>query len=382
MIYFIERQRRPINKTVQIDYTWIDREETFTTFLKKLERGQTVCLDTEADNMHHYETRLCLLQVGVGEEGVGEKVALIDPFGEFDWTPMLRVMEEKDLVMHGSDFDFRLLSHWGGFRPKALFDTMHAAQLLGHARVGLGALAEHYLGIKMIKGHQKDDWSKRPLPPKMLHYAALDAHILHELKWRMESEIRAKGREQWLQERCQWQVASGNNGFAEKDENSWRILQWRKLSSRGLVNLYHLMQWREKKAQSRDLPLFKILHNQTLFSLADKGDQYPKGPWKEALSPRLRQSRGSELEEVLRRAAAFDASDLPSPPARKRRPEPLTAEENERQTKILEKRDRVAAEMEIDPSLLANRQQVSILARDPAKAEELLLPTPRKLLGL
>ncbi|MCH8541744.1 MAG: ribonuclease D [Opitutales bacterium] len=362
---------------METDYTFINQQEELERFLPVLEQGETVCLDTEADNMHHYETRLCLLQIGVEDQ-----VALVDPLGDLDWTPLLGLMEKKRLVMHGSDFDFRLLSQHGGFRPKNLFDTMHAAQLLGLPKIGLGFLAEHYLGIKMTKGHQKSDWSKRPLPPKMLTYAALDAHILHGLKEVMEKEIRDAGREEWLRERCQWQVEQGNIGFAEKDKNAWRILSWRNLSPRGLVNLYYLYQWREKRAKEWDLPPFKVLHNEMLFGLAKAAQDFPHGDWRKAMTPRLFKSRGKDLENVLRQAAAASPKDLPPPPPRKLRPDPLTPEELGRQAEMQKKRDQVAREMGIDPSLVANRQQLTLLARDPSLAEELLLPTPRRLLGL
>lgn len=362
---------------MEVTYTWIDQPEEFRNFLEKVKEAPVISLDTEADNMHHYETRLCLLQVGLGED-----VGLIDPMNGLSWTDLLPILEDKELVMHGSDFDFRLLTLWGGFRPRQLFDTMHAAQLLGLPRIGLGSLAEQYLGLEMAKTHQKSDWSKRPLTPMMLHYAALDAHILHEIKAIMAREIEERGLSAWLSERCQWQIEIGNQGFAEKKEGAWRIGAWKKLKERGLVNLYLLHQWREEMARKMDRPPFKVINNEFLFRVAKEGESYPAEDWKSSLTPRLLKARGKELEKILARAESFDPRDLPGAPARQARPEPFTNEELQQQEALQKVRDDEAQKLGIDPSLIANRQQLAELVRRPEDAGRILLPTPRRLLGL
>src|SRR5450830_1175080 len=93
-----------------------------------------------------------------------------------------RLLARKHLIMHGSDFDLRLLHDLCGFRPKSIFDTMLAAQLLGRQRIGLGSLLEDHFGAAVDKSGQKANWSQRPITPKLLNYAALDVWHLPALR--------------------------------------------------------------------------------------------------------------------------------------------------------------------------------------------------------
>ena len=112
----------------------LDHPGSLSPLLDALERVDEVALDTEADNMYHYKTRGCLLQFLVGAD-----VFLVDVLAPgMKLDALWRVLAKKHLIMHGSDFDLRLLHDLCGFRPKSIFDTMLAAQLLGRPRVEIG----------------------------------------------------------------------------------------------------------------------------------------------------------------------------------------------------------------------------------------------------
>src|SRR5687767_15237356 len=151
-------------------YQLLDRPDSLTPLLHAIERADELALDTEADNMYHYKTRVCLLQFLVDGE-----VFLVDVLAPgLKLDPLWKVLEKKHLIMHGSDFDLRLLHDLCRFSPHSLFDTMLAAQLLGRARIGLASLLESHFGVALDKDGQKANWSKRPITPKLLDYAALD----------------------------------------------------------------------------------------------------------------------------------------------------------------------------------------------------------------
>ena len=116
-------------------YQLLDQPGSLGPLLAALEKVTEVALDTEADNMYHYKTRVCLLQFLVGGE-----VFLVDVLAPGqNLGPLWEVLARKHLIMHGSDFDLRLLHDLCQFKPHSVFDTMLAAQLLGKQRFGLAS---------------------------------------------------------------------------------------------------------------------------------------------------------------------------------------------------------------------------------------------------
>ena len=142
-------------------YQLVDQPGQLAALLAAMEPVEEVALDTEADNMYHYRVRVCLLQFLVG--GRSSSSTSLAPI---DLKPLWPVLARKHLVMHGSDFDLRLLHDLCGFRAHSLFDTMLAAQLLGRQRIGLASLLEDHFGVQLDKDGQKANWSKRPADPQ------------------------------------------------------------------------------------------------------------------------------------------------------------------------------------------------------------------------
>ena len=140
-------------------YRWIDRQEDLNALVGRLKPLKELALDTEADNMYHYHNRICLFQLHAGGT-----IWILDALAGLDLDTFVDSLRPKRLIMHGSDFDLRLMADRYRFRPAEIFDTMLAAQLLGLRQIGLGSLIEHYFGVTLPKGHQKSNWSRRPLP--------------------------------------------------------------------------------------------------------------------------------------------------------------------------------------------------------------------------
>src|SRR3954464_1441413 len=128
-------------------YQLLDQPGSLEPLLRALQKVEEVALDTEADNMYHYKTRVCLLQFLVKDD-----VFLVDVLAPgLKLEPLWKALATKHLIMHGSDFDLRLLHDLCEFRPKSIFDTMLAAQLLGRPRIGLGSLLEDHFGVAVDK---------------------------------------------------------------------------------------------------------------------------------------------------------------------------------------------------------------------------------------
>jgi ribonuclease D len=359
------------------EYLLIDQPNQLAPLLAALDREDEVSLDTEADNMFHYKTRVCLLQFLIGRE-----VFLVDVLAGLPLDGLWSRLTQKHLVMHGSDFDIRLLHDFCRFRPKSIFDTMLAAQLLNRPRVGLASLLEDHFGVKLSKDSQKANWSKRPLTQKMLDYASLDVWHLPALRDILTRELAKLNRLDWLSQQCEAQIESGMTGFAPPDENDWRIGGSERLRGAGLTVLYAVWHWRQTQAERLDTPPFKVCGNKLIVAIAEAAES---GESEAAILAQVnlgkRHSRliGS-LAAAIKAGFARDPQTLPRRRGRDPNHAPLTNAEVALQDRIKAERDKLAAGLSLEPTLIANRAQLAQIARRPQQIDEILLPWQADLL--
>src|SRR3954470_15388928 len=359
-------------------YQLLDQPGSLEPLLRALQRVDEVALDTEADNMYHYKTRVCLLQFLVDGD-----VFLVDVLAPgLKLEPLWKVLAKKHLVMHGSDFDLRLLHDLCRFQPKSLFDTMLAAQLLGRSRIGLASLLDDHFGVQLDKDGQKANWSKRPITPKLLNYAALDVWHLPALRDILTRELVKLDRIEWLDQQCRAQIKAGFEGFAPATENDWRIGRSERLRGPGLSVLHAVWHWREAQAQRLDTPPFKVCGNALLLKIAEAAEA---GENEAGILDTIHLGKRHErifpsLAAAVRAGLARDPKTLPRRPGRDPNHVSLTQAEIELQDRIRADRDRVAKALEIEPTLIANRAQLARIARHPHKLDELLLPWQADLL--
>ena len=359
-------------------FTLIDQPGQLGPLLAAIDQDTEVIMDTEADNMYRFRVRVCLLQFFVCGE-----VFLVDALAPIDLAPLWSRLAKKPLVMHGSDFDLRLLYDFCGFRAKSLFDTMLAAQLLGRSRIGLASLIEDNFGVKLDKDGQKANWSKRPITPKLLDYAALDVWYLPALRDLLVRELKKLGRTEWMDQQCKAQIEAGVTGFSPPDENDWRIGRSERLRARGQGVLHAIWHWRQEQAQRLDTPPFKVCGNDFLVKLAAAADE---GASAEALLAEVNLGKRharliGSLAAAIRAGLDRDPRTLPRRPGRDPNHLPLTQAEIALLDRIKEERDAIAAKIAIEPTLIANRSQLSQIARTPRKLGEILLPWQASLLA-
>jgi ribonuclease D len=359
-------------------YQLLDQPGSLAPLLAALGRVDEVFLDTEADNMYHYKTRVCLFQLLVDGE-----IYLVDVLAPgLKVETLLDVLAKKHLVMHGSDFDLRLLHDLCGFRAKSIFDTMLAAQLLGRQRIGLAGLLEEHFGVAVDKSGQKANWSERPITPKLLNYAALDVWHLPALRDILKRDLKKLGRLDWLEQQCRAQIEAGSTGFAPATENDWRIGRSERLRGAGLGVLHAVWHWRESQAQRLDTPPFKVCGNNLLLQIAEAAEQ---GDSEASILDRVNLGKRharlfGSLASAVREGLARDPKTLPRRPGRDPNHVSLTQAEIELQDRIKADRDRVAQKLGIESTLIANRAQLALIARAPKKIDDQLLPWQAALL--
>ncbi len=325
-----------------------------------------VALDTEADSFHHYFEKVCLLQLA--RAGTAW---LVDPLAGLDLAPLFALLSRRRLLLHGADYDLRLLSRGYGFHPREIFDTMLAAQLLGQKEIGLAALLSGRLGVTLDKSSQRADWSRRPLTTILVTYAAADVLHLHALVALLEADLSAKGRLEWHAEECARLLAQDLAPAPEDPETDWRIKGSNALSAKERAFLRELWSAREERARALDLPPFRVLHNETLLSLSRKaasGEQDLS-----ALFPRpVPSGFAGRLREALEAARALPPTAWP--PARRGEVVRTEPELEKAVYGLKARRDAVAARLGLDPGVLASRAALVDVARAELAARAPLAP--------
>lgn len=363
----------PLSQTPH--YQFINQPAQLQPLYAAIDRSSEISLDTEADNLFRYRTQVCLLQIMASDE-----IYLVDLLAGLPLGPLWERLASKPLIMHGSDYDLRLLWELCRFQPLSIFDTMFAAQLLAIPRFGLAALLEQNFGVQLDKDHQKANWSQRPLDQAMLDYAAMDVYFLPALRDKLMAELRRLGRVEWMEQKCRWQIEVARDGFAVPDENAWRIGGSEKLRGVGLCVLHALWHWRESWAEKINTPPFKVVGNELLMRLSWAAEE--GRPVEDILRINLGRRHDRlfpSLAEAIRGAYAADPHALPR---RERRREfaPMTPDELARQDRIKADRDRLASGLNLDPTLIATRAQLVLIARQPENIDEVLLPWQASLL--
>lgn len=143
-----------------------------------------VAVDVERASGFRYSQRAYLIQLFRRDAGV----FLFDPPPIGDFAPLQQAIGDQEWVLHAASQDLPSLRELQ-LEPASIFDTELAARLLGHDRVGLGAVVEDTLGITLAKAHSAADWSTRPLPQSWLEYAALDVEHLLDVRDALAAEL-------------------------------------------------------------------------------------------------------------------------------------------------------------------------------------------------
>ena len=336
----------------------------------RIAAADRVGIDTEADSLHCYREKVCLVQVGLPGAD-----ALVDPLADLDLVPLLDALAGAEMVMHGADFDLRMLYRLGLGTPARVFDTLIAARLTGAPRYGYAALVAEHFEVTLPKGQQKANWAQRPLGPALARYARNDTHYLLPLAERLERRLEDLGRLAWFEQSCR-RATDAARVVRERDpETEWRVRGSHVLGPRASAVLRALWHWRETEARRIDRPPFHILSNADLVGAAQHFDRGETAP------PRyLRGARRARFSRAADDALALDRAQWPERLAVKARPR-FTKTQEKRVAALKQQRDRAAKELAIDAELIAPRAALERIAVEGDDGLAALLPWQQSLLG-
>ena len=349
----------------------INTDAKLAAFLPTIKSAIWLALDTEADSLHAYPEKVCLIQISTV---AGDR--LIDPLAKINLDPLLDALNAHELIMHGADYDLRLLRKHHEFVPSAIFDTMLAARLLGERQFGLSSLVEKFLGVKLDKGPLKADWARRPLTERMEKYARNDTHFLKPIADKLKSTLEAKGRLAWHQESCGRLIDESARLQPADLDSVWRVKGSHALSRHALSILRELWHWREEEAIAANRPPFFILNHEKLVDIASAAAAHQ--PIEPILPPRISPRRRDTLADAIKTALQLSADRYPEILRRKfHRP---TEMEMRRYRELEKYRNTRAHELGIDPTLIASRATLGELAHDWDQHAPELMNWQRELL--
>ena len=340
---------------------YIDTAPELAAFVTAARREHRVGVDTEAASFHRYRDRIYLLQVSSPTQtAVIDPVAIaapgLEPFGGLLADPQV----EK--TFHDADYDLRVLDRDYGFRAVRLFDTRIAAQLAGEPAIGLAALLEKYIGVKLDKEHQKADWSLRPLTPSMLAYAAADTRFLLGLRDALEQRLKTLNRLSWAMEEFKQLESLRWSGPGGEEETYLRLKGAKGLSPRSLAALRLLHRWRDTVAEREDRAPFRIIGNDALLAVsrALPASRTDLGHIRD-LPSSLARRHGEALLDAVQRAKALPETDLPRLERRPRVHKDPGFDARLERVKAV--RNRIATELGLDPGIVSGRTTLEAVVR-------------------
>lgn len=249
--------------TLDAPVTVIDTRAGYLAAVDLLRTGSgPVAVDAERASGFRYSQRAYLIQVHRRQAGT----FLFDPPAIGDFTALNDAIADDEWVLHAASQDLACLREVG-LNPARIFDTELAARLLGYARVGLAAVVEELLGLHLAKEHSAADWSRRPLPPSWLVYAALDVQLLVDVRDAMAAQLTASAKDRIAEEEFQ--------AVLDREVRQVRSDPWRRLSglhavrgARGLAVARELWTARDELARELDTSPGRLIPDASLVAAA------------------------------------------------------------------------------------------------------------------
>lgn len=330
------------------------------TLLETIRGEPLVAVDTEAASFHRHIDRIYLIQVSSRAT-----TAVIDPLAVKDLAEFGALLADPgtEVVFHDGDYDLRLFDREYGFHATNLFDTRIAAQFLNEPGIGLAALLEKHLGVKVDKRYQRADWSARPLSEEMLAYAATDTHHLPALRDLLRDNLQVIGRLSWCEEEFEHLAKVRWTAGDDKEHAYLRLKGAKALQPRQLGILQELWKWRDRVATKTDRAAFRILGNEVLIDLAkDPPPDEAALSKRKGVGAQTAERRGRELLSTIRRGQRMREKDLPRlerPPRRV-----VDPELDGRLERLKRARNQLATRLELAPGVLCPNGTLEDIARE------------------
>jgi ribonuclease D len=289
----------------------ISTTDELSAVCERLQRHPFVTVDTEFLRETTFWPKLCVAQLASPEEAV-----VIDALAPgLDLEPLFRLMRNEAVlkVYHAARQDIEIVWHLAQFIPHPVFDTQVAAMVLGYGdSIAYDQLVQRLTGSHIDKSSRFTDWSRRPLSEAQLAYAVSDVTHLREVYAKLKAQLEKRGRSHWMED--EMAVLTSPETYRQSPEEAWRRVSGRIRKPRDLAVLVEVAAWREREAQSKNVPRSRVLKDDALTEVAlqapDSSEKLsairmiPKG-WERSRS-------GLELIEAVKAGLQRDPATLPA----------------------------------------------------------------------
>ena len=334
----------------------VESSQHLETVVKDWLDRDVIGIDTEFVRERTWRADLGLVQLSDGE-----RVWLVDPLKTGSLDPLANLFEETSIVkiLHAPSEDLEVLFYTTGAVPDPLFDTQIACAMLGESlQMGYHKTVELLLNITVDKGETRSIWCHRPLRPAQLHYAALDVCLLPMMHRQLRKSLEDLDRLDWLAEDCARML---NKAQTPADPGqSWKRINGNgRLDGRSLAILQALATWRDKEAEKLNLARGFVIKDNDLLTIAKRRPTsldalYKLDIWHPKAIQRHGQMMITTIDQILQKGVEAEALEILQPKHRK-------LMDNMR--KLVTKK---AAELSIDPALLASKRELESLILAPA----------------
>ena len=276
----------------------------------RLQRHPFVTVDTEFLRESTYYPKLCVAQIASTDEAV-----VVDALADgIDLKPLFNLMADENVikVFHAARQDIEICWHAAGLIPAPLVDTQVAAMVLGYGdSIAYDQLVQRITGDNLDKSLRFTDWTRRPLSEAQIAYAISDVTHLRDVYVRLEADLKKRGRTEWMRE--EMRVLTSPDTYRMEPEHAWQRLQTRVRKPKELAVLIEVAAWREREAQTRDVPRGRVLKDDVVGDLAVQAPTTIErlGTLRSLPKGFERSKWGEAIIEAVKRGLARDVKTLP-----------------------------------------------------------------------
>jgi ribonuclease D len=354
----------------------INSNEGLAKACARLGAAPFIAVDTEFMREQTFWPKLCLIQLASGDTEV-----LVDSLAPgLDLQPFFDLMVDERVlkVFHSARQDVEIVHHLAGVIPHPIFDTQVAAMVCGFGEaVSYTMLVKRLLGRNLDKTSRFTDWSRRPLSDRQLTYAIGDVVHLRDLYPSLRAQLDKSERASWLNE--EMGVLTDPATYELHPEQAWKRLKMRIKTPKALAVLMELAAWREREAQTQDVPRARILKDEALYDIASQAPRTidDLGSLRTLHNGFARSTRGRAVLEVVGRGLERDPKTIP--PIERGEPMPPEAQAVVDLLRVLLKA--TAGRHGVAPKLIATSEELEQIARDDDADAAVLRGWRKKLFG-
>jgi ribonuclease D len=277
---------------------------------ERMAKHPFVTVDTEFLRETTYYPLLCVAQMATTDEAV-----VIDALAPgIDLTPFFELLSNEKVVkvFHAARQDIEIVWNMAQSIPHPIFDTQVAAMVLGYGdSISYDQLVQRITGDALDKSSRFTDWTRRPLSDHQLKYAVSDVTHLRDVYLKLSADLAARGRADWVE--AEMNILTSPETYRMEPERAWERLKSRVRKPKELAVLIEVAAWREREAQSRDVPRGRVIKDDVIGDIAVQAPVSIEQLGKLRSLPKgFERSRwGEDIIAAVKRAIERDPKELP-----------------------------------------------------------------------